>query len=592
MTTAGNYSTKRRIFITMVIVVALVVGFAVRLIDLQVVRASSLVADSLEKMSGSSPIYAPRGEIVDTNGTVLASSIAKFDIEISPKDVKETKAVVDGTEVVTSVDEWLAKIGKILGVAPESLQSIVDDALAKDAKANYAVFAKGASYDQYQALSKLGLNWLYFAHTYGRVYPNGAVAGNVVGFVGSENTGLAGIELQQDSCLAGSDGRETYQQSKGAVALPGTTQTLTEAKPGGTVKLTIDSDLNFALQQLVGSQVKATGAEYGMATVIEAKTGKILSIAESPSVDPNDVDGTDAQFRGSQAFQSPFEPGSIFKPLTAAMLIDSGSATPNSHVVAEYRYKPKNGASIKDALPHDAMRLTLTGVLQQSSNTGLSILGEKMTAQQRYDYLKKFGIGALTGLDFPGESAGILHPVDEWDNQTFYTTMFGQGVSTTAMQMAHVYQGIANGGVMLPLQLVEGCTYEDGTVTNAPASDKGTRILKEQTAKDTIAMMETVVTDGFLADELTMPGYRVAAKSGTGEQFVDGKLENVFFASMAGMVPADDPQYVILVHLKSPLTSRSSAAAAPVFKEAVAQVIKKYGIQPATTPGPDLKGTY
>lgn len=577
----------------MVVILLVVVLFVIRLIDIQVVRAESLKADALEKMSSTTTLFAPRGDIVDTNGTVLASSIDTFEILTSPKDVTEFKRKNDeGKWVKVPVAQAMQEVAGVLGVSPESLQTIVDDALAKDPNSSYAVLNKGVDFETFEKIRALKIDWLIIPRTFGRSYPNGAIAGNIVGFVGADNEGQAGMELAMEQCLRGESGLQFAQRSKDRVALPGTTEILSEPKPGGTLQLTLDRDLNWAMAQLVASQVQETKAQYGIAMVTEVKTGKIRALAEAPSVDPADVDGTPAEFRGSKAFQAPFEPGSIFKPLTAAMLIDSGNATPNDQVVAEYRYHPKPGVTIRDALPHDPMNLTLTGVLQQSSNTGLSILGERMTSEARHDYLEKFGIGSPSGLKFPGESSGVMRPAKDWDGQTDYVTMFGQGLSTTAVQMAHIYQGIANKGVMLPLQLVEGCSYPDGTVTDVPEPSEGERVLSEKAATETIQMMETVVTDGFLADQLRMPGYRVAAKSGTGEQFVNGKLQTTFVASMAGAVPADDPEYVITVHLYSPLTSRSSAAAAPVFKEAVAQVIKKYGIAPATTPGPDLKGRF
>ncbi|MCS4276945.1 cell division protein FtsI (penicillin-binding protein 3) [Mycetocola sp. BIGb0189] len=590
--TSSAMSTRRRLVAVLIVVALILAGFVARLVDIQVVRAESLVADSLEKMGGSSTIYAPRGNIVDANGAVLASSIAQFEITTSPKDVKAFDRKDGKKTVKISTQQAIADIAGVLEVDPATLQAKIDDALAKNKDAAYALLAEKVSYDQFAKIRAMNIPWLYIRQTFGRVYPNGAVAGNIVGFVGADNQGQAGMELSAEQCLEGTDGRQQFQQSKDRVPLPGTTETVTEAKPGGTLQLTLDKDLNWTLQQLVASQVADTKAEYGIAMVTEVKTGKIRAIAEAPSVDPGNVDGTPAEFRGSRAFQVPFEPGSIFKPLTAAMLVDAGLADHNTQVVAPYRYHPKNGASIKDALPHEDERLTMSGVLQQSSNTGLSILGEKMPDDQRYEYLKKFGIGQSTDIKFPGQSSGVLHPVDKWDNQTKYVTMFGQGLSTTAVQMAQIYQGIANDGVMKPLELVEGCSYPDGTVTDAPAKTDGERILSASAAKETIGMMETVVTDGFLADQLRMPGYRVAAKSGTGEQFVDGQLQTTFVASMAGMFPADDPQYVVTVHLKSPLTYRSSAAAAPLFKEIVAQVIKKYGIPPSTTTPPGWKGTY
>ncbi|MET1052904.1 MAG: penicillin-binding protein 2 [Mycetocola sp.] len=591
-----SLSTRRRLTLAILCVVVIVGAFVVRLVDIQVVRANQLVTASLSKTSGAGTIYAPRGNIVDTNGVLLAGSVTLFDITLSPKDVDDiSRTNDDGTKVTISAEDALAEVATITGQKPADLQKVVDDALAADAGANFAYVARGVDYDTYQALTDLkkqGTWWIYTQQTSGRTYPNGAVAGGVLGYVGSDNDGLGGLEIAQNDCLTGVNGQQAYQRSKDNVALPGTTEVTKEPQPGGELKLTIDSDLNWYLQQLVASQVQSQQAAWGTVTVTEAKTGKIRAIAEAPTLDPNNISATAAENRRSYVFQNRFEPGSVFKPLTASSLIDAGLATPASHVVADYWYHPENGANIKDALPHERQQLTLAGVLQTSSNTGTSQLGERLSAEKRYNYLDAYGIGHKSVIGFPGEQGGTLHPWQEWDNQTYYTTMFGQGVDVTGIELAGAYQALANMGEKLPLQLIEGCEYPDGTVTDVPGKATGERVVSEDAARQTLGMMETVVTNGFLAEDLEIPGYRVAAKSGTGEQIIDGILQTTFFSSMAGAFPADDPEYVVTVTLKDPKFKRSSAAAAPVFKEAVLQVIKKYGIPPSTTPGAEYPGTY
>ena len=591
-----SLSTRRRVTVAILCVVVIVGAFVVRLVDIQVVRANQLVTASLSKTSGAGTIYAPRGNIVDTNGVLLAGSVTLFDVTISPKDVDDiSRTDENGDKVTIPAADALAEVAGVTGQKPGDVQKIVADALAADASSNFAYLIRGVDYTTYEALTELkkqGTWWIYTQQTSGRTYPNGAVAGSVLGYVGSDNSGLGGLEIAQDSCLTGVNGQQAFQRSKDNVALPGTTVVTKEAKPGGELKLTIDSDLNWYLQQLVASQVQAQQAEWGTITVTEAKTGKIRAIAEAPSLDPNNVSATAADNRRSYVFQNRFEPGSVFKPLTAASLIDAVVATPASQVVADYRYKPENGASIKDAIPHERQQLTLAGVLQTSSNTGTSQLGEKLSPEKRYNYLDAFGIGHQSTIEFPGEQAGTLHPWQEWDNQTYYTTMFGQGVDVTGIELAGAYQALANMGEKLPLQLIEGCEYPDGTVTEVPETSKPVRVVSEKAALETLGMMETVVTEGMWRKELAIPGYRVAAKSGTGEQIIDGILQDTFFSSMAGAFPADDPEYVVTVTLKDPKFKRSSAAAAPVFKEAVLQVIKKYGIPPSSTPGADYPGTY
>ncbi|MGO2659911.1 peptidoglycan D,D-transpeptidase FtsI family protein [Mycetocola reblochoni] len=593
MARSALVTARRRGFLIIAGVMAMILVFSFRLFDLQVVRADALVAAAHEKTTGVTRIQAHRGDIVDTNGEVLAESVTQFSLTTSPKDVADQKVRnADGTTTTVTVDEMLDSVAEITGTSASDMRDTIDAALEKDPASNYAVLATGLDSEQRLALPELGIPWLYYEQADKRVYPDGAVAGNVVGFRSGDNEeSLAGVELMADSCLSGTNGQTSFQRTTDNVALPGTTQIDHEPVDGGTVTLTIDSDLNWYMQQLVSSQVEQTKAEYGIIVVTEAKTGKVRAIAESSAVDPNDFTATDSKYQGSLAFQGTFEPGSVFKALTAASLVDAGVADHSSRVVADYWYHAPNGANIKDALPHDPENLTLAGVLQQSSNTGLSQLGEKLSPEKRYEYLTKFGFGQPTAIGFPGEASGILRPVSEWTGQSYYTPMFGQGVSTSAMQVANAFQAVANDGVKLPLQLIEGCETADGETSMTTDDSDGERVISAAAAQETRKMMETVVTDGFLADDLTLPGYRVAAKSGTGEQFDEaGTLKTTFFASMAGMVPADDPEYVVTVHLKDPLTLLSSAAAAPVFKQAVTQVIKHYEIPPSTTPGSDYPG--
>ena len=250
--------------------------------------------------------------------------------------------------------------------------------------------------------------------------------------------------------------------------IPGTEVIHKQARDGGTLRLTIDSDLQWMVQRIAEAQVQAVGADWATVTVMEAKTGRLLAVADVPTVDPNDPAATPEGDRGSRSFTAPFEPGSTFKAITAASVIDAGKADALSQVVAPYRYLPANGADVNDSFFHEDTRYTLTGVLIDSSNTGMSLFGERLSDQERYDDMLAFGLGERTEVGFPGEEPGDLHGgPDEWDNQTKYATMFGQGLTTTAVQIASAYQTLANGGVRMPVRLVDGCTDADGEAAAA-----------------------------------------------------------------------------------------------------------------------------
>ncbi len=567
---------------------AVFAAFVVRLIDIQIVNASQLQADAAKKTSSELTVYGERGSIVDTNGNVLAGSVMRYDLSVAPVNVNEfSRTSDDGEKTKVSVEQAASEIADIVGTTGKKVLDIIDGALADNPESLYAPLAKSIDVDQYREIDALDVPWLYAKKHPARLYPNGAVAGNVVGFVGSDRTPLAGVELYMDSCLQSQNGVQAYQRGKDGVAIPGSMRTVEPAQNGGTVKLTIDSDLQWYAQQRLAEQVEATHGTWGIVTVMEAATGKLRAVAEYPSVDPSNVSGTAAADRGSRAFTTPYEPGSTFKTLLAASLIDAGLADPTTHVVADGWYHPSNGAEIKDSFAHGPMNLTLTGVLAESSNTGISQLGERMSAKDRYEYLKKFGVGSKSAVGFPGESSGLLHPWNDWDNQTFYATMFGQGLSTTAIQDVSAYQALANGGVRLPAQLVEGCIQPDGTVTDVPSS-KGTRVVSEKAANLTVEMLESVPTEGHFGTTLQIPGYRVAAKSGTAQQGDgSGGLKSTYIVSMTGMAPAENPEYVVSVTIANPTTIRSSAAAAPTFQQVMTQVLKSYDVPPSTEPAPN-----
>jgi len=564
--------------------------FVVKLIDIQVVRAEALTADSVGNRSVGQVVYGSRGRIVTEGGVVLAESVMRYDITISPKNARTFTRSAKGTDPMTiTVAQAAAEIGAITGQTADSIMLVISDALAANPNSDFAYLAQQVDVDQLRAINELHIPWLYPRTHPGRVYPNGAVAGNLVGFVSGEGKAQAGLEFGQDACLASQDGTETYEKGADGVRIPGSSVTTARAVDGGDVVTSIDSDLQFYVQQTLAARAKATGAAWGTAVVQDAKTGKLLAVADYPSVDPNNVGGTaDPEDRGSRAFTNSFEPGSTFKALTAASVLDAGVADLNTDVLAPYRYLPRNGANVNDSHQHPDENMTLSDVLIDSSNTGMSKFGEMLSDQQRYDYMTKFGVGTSTGAGFPREDSGILHPWQDWDAQTQYATMFGQGLTTTALQVASIYQTIANDGVRMPVQLVEGCRHADGTMTNQPA-ETGTRVLSEKAANETSDVLEMVYKNSWVSGMWNVPGYRVASKTGTA-QMPDGRggYSKGYLVSVSGFAPADDPQYVVSVSLADPVKLNTSAAPAPIFQEVMSQVLKKFRAVPSGEPAPDL----
>lgn len=579
---------KFRGTVVLAIVVLLVAVFTIRLIDIQVIQAAALTQQSVDKRSIPTTVYAKRGQITDKNGTVLADSVMRYNVTVSPKNAKDFLRQTDRSEVTITPQQAAIEIGTLTGQKPEDILKIIADALAENPKSDFAYIKKAVDVDTFRALNALEIPWLFFEQAPGRTYPNGAVAGNLLGFVGADGSAQAGLESGWDSCVAGVNGEEMYQRGADGVRIPGSTVTSVKSQNGGTLKLTIDSDLQWFVQQSLAKQVDKYSAEWGIAVVQEAKTGKLLAVADYPSLDPNNVDATDQSNRGSRAFMSPYEPGSTMKPITASMLIDSGVATPETQVWDPYYIAFPNGAEVTDAVMHGTLPLTLTGVLEQSSNVGMSQLGDTLAADKRYDYMLKFGLSSISDSGYPAESAGILASSDNWDNQTHYTVTFGQGVATTAIQMSSAYQAIANNGKLIPATIVESCTKPDGTVVK-PEASATTQVIKPQSARTVIDMMENFVTQGWINKEVTVPGYRVAMKTGTAQQpdGMGGYKANYVVSNM-GMIPAEDPQYIITVVIAEPKVSFTSMVCPPLFKAIEQQVIKRYRIKPSQGEAPVL----
>ena len=585
MTTRSTRSPRRRTVIALAVVLAVLAGFIVRLVDIQVVNADTHIKDSMDTAFGASQtLYGTRGEIVDETGQTLAGSILEYDCQLDPLLLTQIDADIANDK--STADPWSevsADIATITGQTPEDVRKIVTDALAENAESRYAKLERGLSTGQYRELADIGAPYLVCLQHPARTYPDGAVAGNLVGFLGVDGEALAGIEKSQNDCLRAENGSLTFQKGKDGVTIPGT-EVQKAAVNGGTLQLTLNRDLQWYLQQLIGEQVQDMAAQSGSIMVVEVETGKIRAIAEYPTVDPNNVDASEDADRGSRLFRNFFEPGSTFKALTAATVLDAGGQNPLSTVVASSWETFANGARVTDAFTHEAHTYTLAGVLIDSSNAGISKFSERVDPATRFEYFEKFGIGAGSAVGFEGEQSGWLRPADEWDSQTTYNTSFGQGLTTTVPELAGAYDAIANDGLRMPLSLVESCLAPDGTVVE-PALPAPTRVLSEQAAAQTREILENVAVQANYANQIEVPGYRIAVKTGTGEKS-DGNgryKAGVYFTTMIGFAPADDPKYIVVVTLDEPTTVTSSAANAPAFQKAMTQVMKTYRVMPATT---------
>lgn len=587
MTTRATRSPRRRTVVALAVILSILAAFIVRLVDIQVVNADEHVNESLNYLSGGQKIAGQRGTIVDADGTVLAESVTVYDANMDPKAMKTVEDNDKNPPKIPWV-EASTKIAEIMGLDADAFRANIEKTLTETPDSRWYQLTQGLSTEQYAELRALKLAYLHFDERETRVYPNGAVAANLVGYLNGAGDAQTGVEQMAQKCLAPTDGEVSYRSGEGGVVIPGSERTV-PAVDGGTVQLTINSDLNWYLQQMIAEEAQIQGAQGGTVTVVEVKTGKIRAAAEWPTYDPNDLDATDPNSWTSKLFTYSFEPGSTFKAITAAAVMENASVTPTSPTVsASSRESFPNGAVINDAFSHPTYNYTLAGALIDSSNVALSKFGTMVSPDVRYDYLQRFGVGTPT-IGFPDESVGMVHPTSDWDNQSLYTTTFGQYFTVTAPQVAGAYQAIANGGEKIDLSLIESCTDADGTVHESPAPEHE-QIIQQSTASDLMRMLENVAVQGGNAERIEVPGYRITSKTGTA-QIPDGNggyKSGVYYTSMVGVAPVDDPQYVVMVTLDQPTRVTSSAATATAFQKAMTQVLKTYRVQPSTVPMDDL----
>lgn len=584
--TPGNPSKRLQKIIALILVVAVI--FTIRLVDLQIIQANAINEKSYEKRAVTRVIPALRGQIIDSQGKVLAKTVFRYDINAAPSKVAPITRTVNGAQVLVSVEQLVAEIAAILQMDPADVTQKITGV------GEYAQIKKRVDAASYRKLDELDIPWLYEDPVAERIYPNGAVAGNLLGFI-TESGLMEGLEQLYDKCLAGMPGEETFEKGVDGIKIPSSVIATKKAVPGRNIRLSIDSDLQYFTQQVLASTVSRLRADWASAVVIETKTGRILAAAEAPSVDPNEPGKLSADDRRARVFQFAFEPGSTLKTVTAATVLDTGLGSPNSQAVATYSYSLPNtgGYTVTDSHFHPTEYLTLTGVLAESSNTGILDIGKSVDYKTRYRYLEKFGLGSKTALSFPGEGSGQLNALKDWDGVKKFTSMFGQGISVTPIQSAMMYQTFGNGGVRLDPVLVDGCE-SDVENFKVPETAGGVRVISEQSNSQVLEMMERVVESGAIGRYGGIPGYRVGAKTGTAEiqDPNTGKYAGPYAISYFGVAPIENPQFVVAVTAYKSRTVSSSLGVAAPFKKIMQQVLRAYRVAPSTTKTSNLPLTW
>jgi cell division protein FtsI (penicillin-binding protein 3) len=559
--------------------------FAGRLIQIQGLDASALAAQALQERTVKVALPAHRGDIVDANGAVLATTVERRNIAVDQTLVPSYSRGVGDEKVVVGVRGAAEDLAGPLGMDVSTLTHRLTGTR------RFAYLAKEVSPEVWRTVARLGIPGVVGEQASRRVYPAGTVGASLVGFVGSDGRPLAGVERAWGSTLAGTDGSLTYERSPDGRQIATGLTSEVEPRPGRTVRLTIDRDLQWKVQAAVAAQVAKTKAEWGSAVVLDPRTGEVLALATVPTFDANDPGAAPADDRGNRALLDVFEPGSTSKVITIAAALQQRAVTPITRLTVPDRLHRAN-RTFHDSHGHSPEKLTVAGVLAQSSNVGTIMTGERLPPGTLYDYLLRFGVGQGTGIGLP-ESDGILANPKDWSNSQRYTVLFGQGLSVTALQSAQVFATIANDGVRVTPRVVSAVVDADGHVQRAPAP-ASTRAISPQVAAQMRHMLENVVGEEGTAERAEIPGYRVAGKTGTA-QAPDSACGcyRGYTASFIGMAPADHPQLVVAVVLQRPVNGHfGGTVAAPVFQQVMTYALAARGVAPTGTRSPAVPLTW
>ncbi|TRW79155.1 penicillin-binding protein 2 [Mycolicibacterium sp. 018/SC-01/001] len=591
------------------VIFLLLVLAAAQLFTLQVPKADGLRAEAAGQLKVTDINAALRGSIVDRNSDKLAFTIEARALTFQPARVRKqlqeaydkSKAAENSTDGASAVPEPDIRLRQIADGVAARLGNKPDSAtLLKKLRSNetFVYLARAVDPAIADAITtdfpEVGAERQDL-----RQYPGGSLAANVVGGIDWDGHGLLGLEDSLDSVLAGTDGSVTYDRGSDGVVIPGSYRNRHDAVNGSTVMLTLDDDIQFYVQQQVQMAKDASGAKNVSAVVLDAKTGEVLAMSNDNTFNPaQDISKQSTRELGNLSVSSPFEPGSVNKIITAASVIENHLSTPDE-VLQVPGSIDMGGVTVRDAWNHGVMPYTTTGVFGKSSNVGTLMLAQRVGPQKYAEMLRKFGLGQRTGVGLPGESAGLVPPIDQWSGSTFSNLPIGQGLSMTLLQMTGIYQTIANDGVRIPPRILKATIAADGTRTDEPRPE-GVRVVSPETARTVRDMFRAIVQrDPMGIQQGTGPaaaveGYQIAGKTGTAQQINPAcgcYYDNVYWITFAGMAPADDPRYVVGVMMDAPHRAADGSpgsSAAPLFHNIASWLLQRENVPLSKDPGAPL----
>nr|WP_243871716.1 penicillin-binding protein 2 [Amycolatopsis viridis] len=581
-----------------VALVAVLVLAGLKLVQVQGFQAASLSAKAESQRSTAIPIPAKRGSIVDRNNVKLAFTVETRALSVNLRamhkawDEVAAKNPAGGQNFERRAADAARFIAaKLPGRITE--RELLDD-FHKSASFTYLVDGVEPSIagEITSAFPEIGAEVRA-----AREYPGDTLASNVVGLANwrmddpdvSKHSlqGLSGLEYTLNADLAGRPGRYVADTKQGNdnVIIPGTERDVQPATPGNDVVLTLDSDTQYFLQNALADYVRKSHAKGASAVVMDARTGEIYAIADDATFNPYDNKTYTQSLMDLQAVSTPFEPGSVNKIVTATAAIDQGIVTPDSVLQVPGQLKVADHV-VHDAWSHGTQNFSVTGVFAKSSNIGTLLLAQQLGPDKYLDYLKRFGVGQSAGLGLSGESRGFVPPRGTWTGTTFGNLPIGQGLSMTVVQMAGMYQAIANNGLRVQPSIVKEEVRPDGTVV-PKAAPQTTQVVSPETATTVRNMMRAVTQSGRNGNSGTAPtaaleGYQISGKTGTGQQVnpaTGAYSDSLYNITFAGILPADNPRLVVGIRLDAPDTTLPAGhSAAPLFHDIASYLTQRFQI--------------
>lgn len=538
---AGRLPNRRLRLLLLLFAVAFGAIMA-RAVWLQAVQAGTLGRLAATQHHETVTIPAGRGTIYDRMGVQLALGEETTTVYADPKQVRNPRAVALAAQRTLGVDAN--------ALYPQLL----------DRRRSFLYVARKADPERAKALARRGLAGLGFYPEEQRTYPQRTVASQVLGYAGVDNRGLAGLELGLDGVLRGKPGKETFVKDPFGRAIDVVSSV--KEQPGHDVFLTLDHTVQATAEAVLRRTVARWGAKSATAVVLDPRTGEVLAMAVAPTFDANRYPQVPAAYQRNRAVTDTYEPGSTFKLVTVAGALSEGLVT------ARTPFRLPYSIQVADRVIHDAHRrstvtLTVGQILSHSSNVGAATLGKLLGKERLAKWIERFGFGVKTGIDFPGESPGIVPPIERWYGSALGTIPIGQGIAVTPIQMAAAYAAVANNGVWVTPHLVDHIAGG-----GRPFAVEKRRILSREIANQLLAMLVNVVAEGT-GTLAAVPGYSVAGKTGTANKpDGSGGYSNRYVASFVGIVPATAPRLVILVSVDEPEGAIwGGVVAAPAFQE-------------------------